>query len=311
MSSRVVAAQRGKQSLLAYVSANRWLYIILLPGMLYLIVFNYIPIYGILIAFKKFSIVRGIVASPWIGFENFRALFGSIHFYRVFRNSLVISALRLVWGFPVPVILALLLNETRHMGYKRTIQTIVYVPHFISWVVIVGMAVNFLSPEGAINWVIRLLGDKPVSFMIEPRYFRGIVVVTEIWKEAGWGTIIYLAAISGIDPQLYEAAIVDGAGRLRRIWHITLPGIVTTIVVLLILRLGHILDNGFEQIFLLYNSMTLDVADVFETFSYRTGLQEGRLSFSTAVGLFKSAVGLFLILGTNALARRLRETALW
>lgn len=305
------AARRLRQPLLSYVAANRWLYLLILPGMLYLAVFNYIPIYGILIAFKKFSIVRGIAASPWIGFENFRALFGSIHFYRVFRNSLVISALRLVWGFPVPVILALLLNETRHMRYKRTIQTIVYVPHFISWVVIVGIAVNFLSPEGAINWVIRLLGGRPVSFLIEPRYFRGIVVVTEIWKEAGWGTIIYLAAISSIDPQLYEAAIVDGAGRLQRIWHITLPGIVTTIVVLLILRLGHVLDNGFEQIFLLYNSLTLDVADVFETFSYRTGLQEGRLSFSTAVGLFKSAVGLCLILGTNALARRMRETALW
>lgn len=300
-----------KQGFLAYAAANRWLYILLLPGMIYLLVFNYVPIYGILIAFKKFSLVRGILASPWVGFENFDALFGSIHFFRVLRNSLLISSLRLVWGFPVPVILAILLNEVRHRGYKSAVQTIVYVPHFISWVVIIGIVMNFFSPEGAVNWVLRLLGLDAVNFLIEPRYFRGIVVATEIWKEAGWGTIIYLAAISSVDPQLYEAAIVDGASRLRRIWHITLPGILSTVVVLLILRLGLILDNGFEQIFLLYNSLTLDVADVFETFAYRTGLQEGRFAFATAVGLLKSTVGLALILSTNALARRLRETALW
>jgi putative aldouronate transport system permease protein len=290
---------------------NKLLYLLLLPGLLYLFIFNYIPMYGVIIAFKDFHIVKGIIGSPWAGFQNFKDLFQSIHFYRVFRNSLILSFLRLLCGFPIPIILAILLNETRHMGFKRTVQTVIYIPHFISWVVIIGIAINFLSLEGGINHIVQLLGIKRINFLIEERYFRGIVILAEIWKGAGWGTIIYLAAISGIDPQLYEAAIVDGASRLQRIWRITIPGITGTIIVLLILRLGRILNNGFEQIFLLYNDLTLDVADVFETYAYRTGLLEGRFAFSTAVNMFKSVVGLILILSTNTLARRAKATALW
>ena len=300
-----------KESFWRYFRMHTWLYILLVPGVVYLFIFNYIPIYGIIIAFKDFSIVRGIIDSPWAGLSHFRDLFGSEHFYRVFRNSLTISLLRLFWGFPVPIFLAILLNETKHVTFKRVVQTIIYVPHFISWVVVIGIVVNFLSIDGLFNHLITSVGGEARNFLIEPAWFRPILISAEIFKQAGWGTIIYLAAISGIDDQLYEAAIVDGANRFQRIIHITLPGIVSTIVVLLILRLGRILDNGFEQIFLLYNSLTRDVADVFETYAYRTGLQEGRFAFSTAVNMFKSIVGLVMILTTNHLARRLRETALW
>ena len=300
-----------REPLWKYILKNRLLYILLFPGLAYVFVFNYVPIYGVIIAFKDFSIVKGIFGSPWVGFQNFRDLFQSVHFYRVFRNSLVISLLQLGCGFPVPILLALLLNETKHITFKRTVQTIIYIPHFISWVVLIGMVVNFVSIDGLFNHIIESLGGEPIHFLIEPNWFRPILISVEIYKGAGWGTIIYLAAISGIDDQLYEAAIVDGANRFQRIWHITLPGIVSTIVVLLILRLGRILNNGFEQIFLLYNSLTRNVADVFETYAYRTGLQEGRFAFSTAVNMFKSVVGLILILVTNSIARRLRETALW
>lgn len=298
-------------SLFRYVAANRWLYLLLLPGMAYLLIFNYIPIYGVVIAFKKFSLVKGIFGSPWIGWDNFISLFQSARFYRVFRNSLLISFLRLLWGFPFPLLLALLMNEVRHMAFKRIIQTVVYVPHFISWVVIIGIAMNFLSTDGSVNFILQSLGGPRINFLIEPRFFRPTVIVTEIWKEAGWGTIIYLAAISGIDPQLYEAAVVDGASRFQRMRYITLPAIAGTIMVLLILRLGRILDNGFEQIYLLSNSLNLDVADVFETFAYRTGLQEGRYSFATAVGIFQSLIGLILLLATNTLSRRWSASALW
>lgn len=287
------------------------LYVLLIPGFAYLLVFNYVPMFGVIVAFKDFSAVRGVLASPWAGLEHFEALFGSAHFARVFRNSIVISLLRLAWGFPAPIVLAVLLNEVPHAGYKKTIQTIVYLPHFISWVVLIGIIVNLLAADGAVNRLVTMTGGEAIHFLIEPRFFRPIVVVSELWKEAGWGTIIYLASMAGIDPELYQAATVDGAGRFQKIRFVTLPGIAGTAIVLLILRLGDILENGFEQIFLLYNAMTLEVADVFETFAYRTGLLEGRFEFATAVNLFKSGVGLLFILGANALARRFRETALW
>ncbi|TVQ17059.1 MAG: sugar ABC transporter permease [Spirochaetaceae bacterium] len=313
-SIRAMAATRrtGIGATLDYVGRNYWLYVFLLPGLAMLFVFNYIPMYGVVIAFKEFSLVRGIMASPWVGFQNFQYLFQSDSFYRVFRNSVLISLYRLLWGFPAPILLAILLNEVRGTLFKRGVQTIIYLPHFISWVVIAGLVANFLSPSrGIVNHVIRSLGGTPIAFLQRAEYFRSVIVLSEIWKTAGWGTIIYLAAMSGIDPQLYEAAIIDGAGRIARIRHITMPGIMSTVVVLLILRMGHVLRNGFEQIFLLYSPLVYSVADVFETYTYRVGLLEGRFAFATAVGLFQSFIGLALILATNRLAKKYGEGGLW
>lgn len=293
-----------RDSLKKYMIRNKWLYIFLIPGFLYLLIFKYVPMLGIVIAFKELSLVRGIWDSPWVGFEHFEYLFHAKDFYKVLRNSLLLSLYQLLWEFPAPIILAVMLNEVRGMVFKRVSQTIMYLPHFISWVVLAGMIVNFLSPStGMVNYVIKSLDMEPVNFLLDPAYFRSIIISAEVWKGIGWGTIIYLAAMTGIDPTLYESARMDGAGRVQQIRFITLPGIVTTIIVLLILRIGNILDNGFEQVFLLYNPLTYDVADVFETYTYRIGLIDGRLSFAAAVGLFKSLVGFVLIIIANRIAR--------
>ncbi len=306
--------ERQKESFLKYVLGNKWLYILLAPGMIYLIIFHYVPIYGILIAFKELNVVKGIWESPWIGLQNFNYLFNSEAFYSILKNSLGFSFLRLLLGFPAPIILALMLNEVRSIAFKRSVQTIIYIPHFISWVVVAGIVSNVLAPtsQGVLNSILGVFGVQPVNLLIKPEYFRQVVISAEIWKQAGWGTIIYLAALSGIDPNLYEAAIVDGANRLKMIWHITLPGIMSTIIVLLILRLGRILSNGFEQIFLLYSPMVYNVADVFETYTYRVGLQEGNFGYATAVGLFQSIVGFILIVGSNKFSKRgNKEGSLW
>ena len=302
-----------KKSLLGNIMANPLLYVMILPGVIYFAIFNYVPMYGVIIAFKNFKVAKGIIGSEWIGLQNFRDLFQSAQFYNVFKNSVFLSFLRLFWGFPVPIVLALLLNEVKSGWMRRTTQTIVYLPHFISWVVICGIVSSFLSPslEGPVNFIIRAFGGKTINFLIEPGYFRTIVIGSEIWKEAGWGAIVYLAAISGIDPSLYEAAIVDGANRLRQIWHITLPSIVLTVIVILILRMGHILNNGFEQVFLLQNPLTYGVSDVFETYTYRVGLLQGRFSFSTAVGIFQSIVGMVLIFISNRVSRKYSGGGLW
>jgi len=312
MKIRSLQNPNSKKSLLEYIFRNKWLYIMLIPGITLLIIFKYIPMYGITIAFKDFNVVKGIWQSPWIGLENFKYLFRSRDFFIVLKNSILISLYRLLWGFPVPIILALLLNEVRHIYYKKAIQTILYLPHFISWVVIVGIVYNFLSPStGIVNHIIKMFSGQPIAFLQKEEYFRSIIVITDIWKESGWGTIIYLAAITGIDQDLYEAAIIDGASRWQRVRYITLPGIMSTVVVLLILRAGSILKNGFEQIFLMYSPLVYDVADVFETYSYRVGLQEGRFSYATAVGMFQSVVGLILIWITNVFAKKYGEGGLW
>lgn len=283
-----------------------------MPALLYLFVFKYMPMYGVILAFKDWNLAKGIMGSPWVGFENFRYLFQSANFLNVFRNSIVISLLRLVWGFPVPILLSLMLNEVFISSYKRTVQTLLYLPHFISWVVITGMVFNFTNTStGVLNVIIKKLGGTPIAFLQSQKHFRGVIIVMEIWKTSGWGTIVYLSAMAAIDPSLYEAALIDGANRYHRIRYITLPGISGTIAVLLILRTGRILNNGFEQIFLLYSPLVYDVADVFETFTYRTGLREGRFSFATAVGMFQSVVGLVLIYTTNFLSRKFGEGGLW
>ncbi|AJY75340.1 ABC transporter permease [Paenibacillus beijingensis] len=295
-----------------YLRQHKWLYIFLIPGFLYLLIFKYAPMFGIAIAFKDFNFVRGIWGSDWIGFDNFRYLVASDHFFRVLRNSLLLSLYQIVWGFPAPIVVALMLNEIRHMLFKKVTQTVLYLPHFISWVVLAGIVSNFLSPStGLFNFVVSFFGFEKIPFLLKPEYFRTIIVSAEVWKEVGWGTIIYLAAMTGVDPTLYESATIDGASRLQKIRYITLPGISATIVILLLLKLGNILDNGFEQVYLLYNPMTYETGDVFETYTYRIGLQDGRLSYATAVGLFKSAVGFVLIIAANFAARRISGKSIW
>ena len=301
-----------KEPLGKYFKKNYPLYIFMLPGLIYLLLFKYVPMYGIVLAFKDWNVVKGVWGSKWVGFQNFAYLFGSKTFLSVFRNSIEISLLRLLWGFPVPIILSLALNEVKKGYIKRPIQTLLYLPHFISWVVITGMVFNFTNTTtGVINIVIKAMGGEPIAFLQSVKHFRSVIIIMEIWKTSGWGTIVYLSAMAAIDPNIYEAAIIDGANRFQRIRHVTLPSISSTIVVLLILRTGRILNNGFEQIFLLYSPLVYEVADVFETFTYRTGLREGRFSFATAVGMFQGVVGLILIFTTNTFARRVGEGGLW
>lgn len=314
MKEIMAPAQINKKHSIAIkkILVNKWLYIFLIPGMLQIIIFDYIPMYGIIIAFKNFSFVKGIWGSEWIGFKNFQYLFQSKDFFMILGNSLTFSILRLLWGFPAPILLALMLNEIGNVKYKRTIQTALYLPHFISWVVVAGMIINILSPTyGVINHSIKFFGGQAIPFLQKPEFFRTIVISAEIWKGAGWGTIIYLAAMAGIDSEMYEAALIDGASRIQRIVYITIPSIMSTVVVVLILRMGSVLRNGFEQIFLLYNPMVYDVADVFETYTYRVGIMEGRFSYSTAVGIFQSVVGLVLIYTSNKLAKKVGEGRLW
>jgi putative aldouronate transport system permease protein len=284
----------------------------MLPGLVFLAIFKYVPMGGVVIAFKEYNNVLGVFKSPWVGLKHFRYLFQAADFLRVLRNSIVISLLRLLAGFPAPILLALLLNEIRGQAYKRAMQTVLYLPHFISWVVVYGILQNFLSPTtGILNRLIVQLGGEPVQFLMKVRYFRSVVVISDIWKSVGWGTVVYMAAISSVDPTYYEAAIIDGAGRVRRIFSVTLPMIANTIVVMLILRMGSLLSNGFEQIYLMQNALNSEVAEIFETYTYRIGIREGRFSYSSAVGLFQSIVGFILIMTTNAASRRIGEGGLW
>ncbi|WP_276355525.1 ABC transporter permease [Cohnella caldifontis] len=297
---------------LRYLNRKKYLYLMLIPGVAYFLVFNYIPMYGVVIAFKNFNFAKGILGSPWIGFENFKYMFGLSDFYQVFWNSFSLSLLRLAFGFPFPILLALLLNEMRNRSYQRITQTVIYLPHFISWVVIGGILVNFLSPSwGVLNLFLKQMGFEPVFFLADTAYFRPLVVLSSIWKDSGWESIIYLAAISSVNSELYEAASIDGAGRLKRLWHVTLPGIKSTIVILLILRLGMIMNNGFEQIFVLQNPMNLEVSEVFETYAYRVGILGARFSFGATVGLFTSVIGLVFLLASNRIAKWLKEDGIW
>ncbi|WP_246608444.1 ABC transporter permease [Paenibacillus agaridevorans] len=300
------------ERIIRYLRRNMWLYIFLIPGFLYLLIFKYVPMAGIVIAFKDLSLTKGIMDSAWVGWAHFQALFESNNFYRILRNSLLLSLYQIMWGFPAPIILALMLNEVRHMLFKRVSQTILYLPHFISWVVLAGIVMNFLSPStGIVNHALNAFGFDSVAFLLKPEFFRTIIVSAEIWKEVGWGMIIYFAAMSGIDPTLYESATIDGANRFQKMRHITIPGIAATIVILLLLKLGNILDNGFEQIYLLYNPTTYATGDVFETYTFRIGLQQGRISYGTAVGLFKAVIGFVLILLANSMARRISGKSIW
>jgi putative aldouronate transport system permease protein len=288
------------------------LYLMLIPGLVFLAIFKYTPMYGIIIAFKDFNIFDGMRASPWVGLDNFERLIDSPEFARVFRNTLIISIYKIVFLFPIPIILAILLNELKNMIFKRSVQTIIYLPHFLSWVIVSGLFIDLLSTNGGlVNKLIVHFGGEPIAFFMDTRVFRSLLVTSAGWKESGWNTIIYLAAITAIDPQLYEAAKIDGAGRFRQIWHITLPGMTPVIALMLILRLGNILEAGTEQILVMYNAIVYSVADVIGTFVYRIGLGQQDYSFTTAVGLFDSVVGFILIITGNYLSRKFLKRSIW
>ncbi len=292
---------------------DKHLYMMLLPVIVFYLLFKYTPMIGEIIAFKDYRLGDGIFGSEWVGFKHFQSLFVSIDFWRVIRNTLLLNVYSLVFGFPVPIILALLLNEVRKEWYKRTVQNLLYLPHFISWVVLGGIFIAILSPStGVVNAVLEhVFGIEPIYFMASSAWWPVAYTMSGIWREAGWGTILYLAAMASIDPQLYEAAKIDGANKLRQIWHITLPGIRSTVAILLVLRMGHMMDVGLEQTLILQNQSVLDVADVISTYVYRVGLQNMNYSYTTALGLFQSAVGLILVIGVNRLTRSFGEKGLW
>jgi len=290
-------------------------YVLAIPGLLYFLIFHYLPIYGIVIAFKDispFSSVADVITKPFVGFRWFRQLFESFYFWQIMWNTVWISFLKLVSVFPASIALALLINEVPFVRLKRIIQTVSYVPHFFSMVVVAGIVMSLLTTEGGlINQIIALFGGEPHMFLGDPHQFRGILVLTTLWQEVGWGTILFLAAISNIDPQLYEAAVIDGAGKWRQTWHITVPGITFVIVILLIFRIGGLLNAGFEQILLLYSPPVYEVADILDTYVYRSGIESLKYSFATAVGLFKALLAAVLLLGSNVVAKRLGHTGIW
>ncbi|NHN32505.1 ABC transporter permease [Paenibacillus agricola] len=291
---------------------DKYLYLLALPGILYFLLFKYVPMWGVVISFQNYSPYQGIMNSAWVGFEHFGRFFSNPDFWKLFRNTLAINVLSLVFFFPLPILLSLLMNELKGERYKRVVQSIVYLPHFLSWVIIVGITFLLLSQsEGIINKLLVAMGYAKVDFLTDPNKFWMLLTVQNIWKDAGWGTIMFLAAIAGISPQQYEAARIDGAGRLRQMWHITLPGIRNVIIILLILRIGHIMDIGFEHIYLMMNGAVSEVADVFDTYVFRVGIKQGQFSYSTAVGLFKSVVGLVLVVTANKLAKRFGDEGVY
>ncbi len=291
---------------------HRWIYFLLIPPLLYYLVFKYIPLYNAQIAFKDFKPLLGVEDSPWVGLKNFETFINSFYFTQLITNTLFFSGARLLFGMPIAIILALAIHESRFMFFRSLVQTATYLPHFLSWVVMFGILLMMLSPGGGlINAIITALGGKPIAFMTSPDWFRWIVIGSDIWKETGWSTIIYLAALLAISPELYEAAAVDGASRLQRIWHISLPGILSVIVLVTLLRLGNILEGGFNQLFVLYSLPVYSVGDIIDTWVYRQGILDFQFSLATAVGLFKGLIGLILIVVSNRAAKRIAGKGLY
>jgi putative aldouronate transport system permease protein len=300
------------RQLLRRIWRYRMIYMLLLPGMIYFAIFRYGPLYIAQIAFKNFEPILGVEGSPWVGFANFVTFFHSYYFGELIANTLIISTAKLIIGLPPAIILAIALNEARFLKLARFTQTVSYLPHFLSWVVMFGVLIGLLSPsEGLVNQAIARVGVPPIDFLTNPNWFRVIIVGSDIWKETGWGAIIYLAALLSIDPAQYEAAAIDGASRLQRIWYISLPGIKDVIVLVTLLRLGHILDAGFDQIFVLYSLPVYSVSDIIDTWVYRQGLLNFQFSLATAVGLFKGIIGLVLIVFANRIAKRFSGSGLY
>ncbi|WP_063847466.1 ABC transporter permease [Bacillus sp. FJAT-28004] len=297
---------------LDYMKRNLDLYLFVLPVLIYFAVFHYYPLYGVQIAFKDFSPTEGILGSSWVGLDHFTRFFNSTYAWDIIKNTLFISLYALAIGFPAPLILALLLNQIPNKRFKSIVQTITYAPNFISFVVIVGMLLIFLSPSaGIINSVIAMFGGDPINFMGSSKLFSSIYVLSDVWQTCGWGAIIYLAALSGISPELHEAAMIDGANKLKRVWHIDLPGIMPTVVILLILALGGVMSLGFEKIYLMQNDLNITSSEIISTYVYKVGLQGGDFSFSTAVGLFNNVINFVLLIIVNAVARKISDNSLW
>jgi putative aldouronate transport system permease protein len=307
-----ILGKQDSRSLARNLKKYSWLYIMMILPLAYFIVFQYIPLWNAQIAFKDFKPLLGVWRSPFVGFSNFLTFFKSYYFEQLISNTLIISLLKLIVGIPSAIFLAVALYESCFLRFRALVQTVVYLPHFLSWVIMFGVLLMMLSPgEGLINDIIKSVGGKPITFLTSPDWFRIIVIGSDIWKETGWGTIIYLAALLGIDPTLYEAAAVDGASRLQRIWYISLPGILPVIAIITMLRLGHILNAGFNQIFILYSLPVYSVGDIIDTWVYRSGILDFQFSLATAVGLFKGVIGLILVVVANRLARRIAGSGIY
>ena len=304
--------QKSWARLMRNLAKYRWVYFMMLPGFVYFILFRYQALWNAQIAFKDFKPLLGVFDSPFVGFKHFLTFFDSFYFEQLIGNTIFFSVGKLILGIPMAILLAICLYESAFKKFSRFVQTITYMPHFLSWVIMLGILLVMLSPgEGFINDIIKAAGGEPIHFLTTPQWFRWVVILSDIWKETGWSTILYLAALMAIDPTLFEAAAVDGASRLQRIWHISLPGILPTIVVVTLLRLGNILDAGFYQIFVLYSLPVYSVGDILDTWVYRQGVLEFQFSLATAVGLFKGVIGLVLVLVSNKLAKRFAGSGIY
>ncbi len=300
------------KSLSHSMRSYRECYIMLIPGLLFFLIFCYGPMYGMIIAFQDYYPVKGIANSAFVGLKHFKALFTNPFFLSVFKNTLIISLYKLLICFPAPILLCLVLNEIRCAGYKKVVQSLSYLPHFVSWVVVSGIFIEFLSPSrGPINIILKSLGQDPIFFIADPKYFRGVLVCSDLWKSIGWGSIVYLAAVTGVDPALYEAAEIDGAGRFKRIIHITIPALVPIFTVMFIMESGKVLNDSFQQVYNFLTPTTYGVGDVISTFVYRMGIQNMQYSFTTAVDLFKNIISFILVVLTNFIARKTSDYALW
>ncbi|WP_409344419.1 ABC transporter permease [Paenibacillus sp. MBLB4367] len=299
---------RSKGSLIR----NRWLYIMLIPGVLYYIVFHYVPMFGVLLAFKDYSLTKGVLASPWVGFKHFHTIFTSYDFFTVLKNTIILSFYRIVFNMIPDVLFAVLLNEVRVRWFKRIVQTVTYGPYFLSWVIVYGLVFSFFAPGSGLvtNWV-RDMNWGELNVLTNPDMFRPMLILSEIWKSTGFGAIFYLAAIAGINPETYEAAVVDGAGRWRQMWHVTLPGIRNVFMLLLILNMGSILDAGFDQVYVFLNSLVYNVGDILDTNIFRRGIEQFEFGEPVAMGVFKSIVGLIMITAANNISRKLTDSGVW
>lgn len=302
----------GKKPVLKSMYRHRWLYLLMLPGLLYYLIYHYVPMAGLVIAFKDYNLMDGIWGSPWVGLDNFREVFSSPDFPQLLRNTFIISIYRILFNMVPDVMLALILNEIRVMWFKKLVQTITYGPYFLSWIIVYGLVFSFFAPgNGLISVFFRDMGWGDIDVLTQSAAFRPMLVITDIWKNTGYGAIIYLAAIASINQELYEAAVVDGAGRWRQLWHITLPGIREVFVLLLILRIGHILDAGFDQVYIFLNARVYDVGDILDTWIFRRGIEQMEFSIPATVGVFKSVIGFILVIAANKIAKKVGGSGVW
>jgi putative aldouronate transport system permease protein len=309
--STIQVERLNKKSRIKRILENYELYLFVLPAIVYFIVFQYVPMYGVLIAFKDFTASLGILGSPWVGFQQFDRFFHNYQFWTLIKNSLGLSVFQLIIGFPMPIIIALLLNQMVQEKYKRFVQTVIYAPHFVSTVVLAGMVFVFFSDKGLVNSVIMLFGGKAISFMAEPSWFQPLYIGSGVWQETGWACIVYLAALAGVSPEIHEAAIMDGANKWQRIWHVDIPAIMPTAIILLILAVGNIMNLGFEKAYLLQTPLNQPSAEIIPTYVYKVGLQQAEYSFGAAVGLFNSVVNLVLLWIVNKAAKKISGSGLW